>query len=42
MRLKRGIEVGSANILNWWHKWAIWEVAIMVKCYFSCLDAGKL
>ena len=27
MLLKRGLEIGSQTRLNWWHKWAIWEVA---------------
>ena len=27
MILKRGLEIGYANKLNWKHKWAIWEVA---------------
>ena len=27
MLLKRSIEIGSANMINWSHRWAIWEVA---------------
>ena len=27
MILKRGIEIGSATLLNWLHKSAMWEVA---------------
>ena len=28
MLLKRGLEIGIANmIINWWHKRAIWEAA---------------
>ena len=38
MRLKRGLEIGSANMTNWWHKWAIWEVANgnMLVLLFRC------
>ena len=27
MLLKRGLEIGSANMIKWLRKWAIWEVA---------------
>ena len=27
MLLKRCIEIDSANMINWLHRWAIWEVA---------------
>ena len=38
MLLKRGLEIGSANKLNWWHIWAIWEVANgkMLVLLFRC------
>ena len=41
MLLKRGIEIGSANMingLNWLHRWAMWEVT---NDKIVCLHASK-
>ena len=38
MLLKRGLEIVSERKLDWWHKWAIWEVANdkMLVLLFRC------
>ena len=40
MLLKRGIEIGSANTIKLWHKWAMWEMAngkILALVFRCCL-----
>ena len=44
MLLKRILKIGSASMINWLHKWAIWEVAngkILV-LLFRCWKIIKL